>query len=104
MEKNKISRSFQRFKKYASAYFVICRSMLKDPRAPLSSKALLALAIGYTFMPFDFIPDFIPFAGQIDDIIVIPALIYLALKMLPKDAYEEYAPQLFPDKEKTETA
>ncbi len=94
MKKTGISRTFERLRKYASTYFVICKVVLRDSRTPLLSKALLAIAIGYTFMPFDLIPDFIPLAGQIDDLIIIPLFIYLALRMLPKEVHDEYTARL----------
>lgn len=46
---------------------------------------LLGLAIGYLLLPFDLIPDFIPVIGHLDDVIIVPGLIYLALKMIPNE-------------------
>jgi uncharacterized membrane protein YkvA (DUF1232 family) len=57
-------------------------------------KILLALAIGYILLPFDIIPDFIPVLGQLDDIIIVSLLIYIALKLIPKELIEEYKLQL----------
>jgi len=80
-------KSFSRIiKKQISLY----KKLLKDHRTPLISKILLALAIGYLLLPFDFIPDFIPIFGQIDDIIIVPLLIYIALRLIPKELIEEY--------------
>ena len=63
---------------------------MKDPRTPLIPKLLLFLALGYLLMPFDLIPDFIPVIGQIDDIIIVPLLFYLAIKFIPKDIIDKY--------------
>jgi len=52
--------------------------MLKDGRVPLAEKALFMAAIVYVISPLDFIPDFFPFIGQIDDIDVV-ALVLLRL-------------------------
>lgn len=46
---------------------------------------LLGLAIGYLLLPFDLIPDFIPVIGHLDDVVIVPGLIYLALKMIPNE-------------------
>ncbi|NOS96106.1 MAG: DUF1232 domain-containing protein [Methylotenera sp.] len=48
------------------------------------AKFFLGLAVGYLLLPFDLIPDFIPVLGQLDDVIIIPVLLYLALLFIPK--------------------
>jgi uncharacterized membrane protein YkvA (DUF1232 family) len=49
----------------------LCGRLLTDPRVPRTEKALFAGAIIYALMPLDFIPDMIPFVGQIDDAYLI---------------------------------
>lgn len=61
----------------------VYRLLLKHPHTPLLAKLLLALAIGYLLLPFDLIPDFIPVLGQLDELIVIPLLVYLAVLLIP---------------------
>ena len=64
--------------------FEVYRLVLKHPETPLIAKFFLGLAVGYLLMPFDLIPDFIPIIGQLDEVVIIPALLYLALLFIPK--------------------
>ncbi len=57
---------------------VLFARLVRDPRVPRSQKWLLAAVLGYLAMPFDLIPDFIPVAGQLDDV----AVVALALRRL----------------------
>ena len=67
------------------AEFVFYKRLQQHPQTPKFAKALLWLAIGYLLMPFDLIPDFLPVIGQLDDLIIIPILLYWALKLTPPD-------------------
>jgi len=57
----------------------------KDERVPWYAKVFTAFVVAYAFSPLDLIPDFIPILGYLDDIILLPLGIMLALKMIPKD-------------------
>jgi len=61
----------------------------RDPRVPWYSKAFAALVVGYAFSPIDLIPDFVPILGYLDDLILIPIGITIALKMIPDEVMEE---------------
>jgi uncharacterized membrane protein YkvA (DUF1232 family) len=63
--------------------------VLKDPRTPKLAKILLGLAVGYALLPFDLIPDFIPIIGHIDDVLIVPGLVFLALKLVPAEVVAE---------------
>src|SRR5918994_6978189 len=56
----------------------------KDKRTPLSAKILIGLTVGYLLCPIDLIPDFIPMLGLLDDLIIVPALITLSIKLIPE--------------------
>lgn len=56
---------------------------LRHPATPLASKAIVVLTLAYLISPLDAIPDFIPVAGFLDDIVLVPFLINTSVKMLP---------------------
>jgi len=55
----------------------------RDPRTPWYAKLLVAGIVAYAFSPIDLIPDFVPVLGYLDDLILIPAGIALAIKLVP---------------------
>lgn len=55
--------------------FAVYRCALADPDTPWPAKVLLGLAVGYTLLPFDLIPDLLPVIGQRDDLIIVPDLV-----------------------------
>jgi uncharacterized membrane protein YkvA (DUF1232 family) len=61
----------------------------KDKRVTWYAKLFTACVVAYAFSPIDLIPDFIPILGYLDDIILVPIGITLALKMLPKSVIRE---------------
>jgi len=61
----------------------------RDQRVPWYAKVFVAMIVAYALSPIDLIPDFIPVLGYLDDLVLIPAGIYLALKMIPKEVLEE---------------
>jgi uncharacterized membrane protein YkvA (DUF1232 family) len=61
----------------------------KDPRVPWYAKAFAACVVGYAFSPIDLIPDFIPVLGYLDDLILVPLGIALAIKMIPPAVLKE---------------
>ena len=62
---------------------------IKHKRTPWYAKALAALTVGYALSPIDLIPDFIPVLGYLDDIIILPVMIGLTIKLIPKEVFEQ---------------
>jgi uncharacterized membrane protein YkvA (DUF1232 family) len=60
----------------------------RHPDTPLFAKALCFFAVAYALSPIDLIPDFIPVLGYIDDALILPAIIWLAVRLLPTHVIE----------------
>jgi uncharacterized membrane protein YkvA (DUF1232 family) len=61
----------------------------RHPRTPWHAKALGLFVVAYALSPIDLIPDFIPVLGYLDDVVLLPALIWLTVRMLPTDVLAE---------------
>ncbi len=78
------SRALRLKKEIAAIYYAY-----RDPGTPLLPKIIIALTLGYALSPIDLVPDFIPVLGYLDDLIIIPALIALSIKLIPEEIMEE---------------
>jgi len=61
----------------------------RDPSTPWYAKAVAACTLAYALSPIDLIPDFVPALGYLDDLIIVPAGIALALRLIPPGVMEE---------------
>jgi uncharacterized membrane protein YkvA (DUF1232 family) len=61
----------------------------RDPRTPLAAKLLAGLVAAYALSPIDLIPDFIPVLGYLDDLLLVPAGIWLAVRLIPAELLAE---------------
>lgn len=62
---------------------------VKDKRTPAAAKILAFVTVVYALSPVDLIPDFIPVLGYLDDIILLPAMIALTVKLIPEEVWSE---------------
>ncbi|MBR1125097.1 DUF1232 domain-containing protein [Bradyrhizobium lablabi] len=62
----------------------------RDRRVPWYAKALAIVVAGYALSPIDLIPDFVPILGYLDDVILVPAGIWLVVRLIPPDVMEEH--------------
>jgi uncharacterized membrane protein YkvA (DUF1232 family) len=61
----------------------------KRDDVPIFAKLIIIITVGYALSPIDLIPDFIPVLGYLDDLIILPMLISLSIKLIPKNVLEE---------------
>jgi len=81
----KLKQNARVFKSETFALYLAAR----DPRTPWYAKLLVASIVAYAFSPIDLIPDFIPVIGYLDDLILLPLGIILAIKMVPQPVMAE---------------
>jgi uncharacterized membrane protein YkvA (DUF1232 family) len=62
----------------------------RDPRVPWPAKAMAALVAAYALSPIDLVPDFVPVLGYLDDLILVPLGIWLAIRLVPPPLMAEF--------------
>lgn len=65
------------------------KRILNHPHTPRLAKVLLGFAVAYAASPIDLIPDFIPVIGYLDDLLILPLLIWISLQLIPKSVIME---------------
>lgn len=75
----------QNRKKEITAIYYACQ----NPETGLLPKIIILFTLGYALSPIDLIPDFIPVIGHLDDLIIIPLLIALSIKLIPEDVMKK---------------
>ena len=77
----KLKQKVKELKKTAGKLYLA----LMDHRTPWPAKILAGLTLTYLLSPVDLIPDFIPVLGLLDDLLIVPALILLSLRLIPAE-------------------
>ena len=80
------------FKEKASEMNTLINAMyiaIKRADTPLYAKIACGLCVYYVLSPLDLVPDFIPVLGAVDDMLVLPFLLWLSVKLMPEDILEE---------------
>ena len=62
---------------------------MRKKETPLLAKVLAAVSVCYALSPIDLIPDFIPVLGYLDDVLILPGLIAIIVKLIPGDVFDE---------------
>jgi uncharacterized membrane protein YkvA (DUF1232 family) len=82
---NQLKARARALKREAYAVYLAAR----DPRTPWYAKALIFFVAAHTFSPIDLFPDFIPVLGYLDDLIITPGGIWLAVRLIPTEVMQE---------------
>ena len=83
---------FQRLKTAAASFrreIKVYMLVQQHPRTPKIAKMLIGAAVAYAVSPIDLIPDFIPVVGHADDLVVVPLLVYTAVRLIPSEVIAE---------------
>ena len=83
---------FRKIREYIGALknqLIVLYYVLRHPETGVLPKIVITIAIGYAMSPVDLIPDFIPVLGYVDDLLIVPALIMLSLKLTPRNVLAE---------------
>lgn len=87
-----MSASLDRWKQWARALKTEVYALYlayRDPRVPWYARLFAACVVGYAFSPIDLIPDPIPILGYLDDLVLVPLGVALALRLIPAEVMAE---------------
>lgn len=90
---NRLKERAHKLKEELYAIYMAAR----DKRTPWYAKAMTAITIGYTLSPLDIIPDFIPVIGFFDELLIVPGLILLTMKLIPPKILKEHKARIEKD-------
>lgn len=88
-EKISIIQKMKKWARNLKKQLLVLYLAYRDERVPWYAKLFTMLVVAYAFSPIDLIPDVIPILGYLDDLILVPLGVYLALKLIPKEVLED---------------
>ena len=91
--KAKTEMAFEKIKNWArtlSRDVVTLWIAARDPRTPIGAKVVAAAVAAYALSPIDLVPDFIPVLGYLDDLLLVPVGIFIALRLIPPALLAEF--------------
>jgi uncharacterized membrane protein YkvA (DUF1232 family) len=68
----------------------VYRGVMRDPRVPLAARIVLGAAVAYALSPIDLVPDWLPVVGHLDDLLIVPLLVFVALRLIPRHVVAEH--------------
>ena len=83
--RDRLARRARALKRDVTAVWIAAR----DPRTPLAAKLVAGLVAAYSLSPIDLIPDAIPVLGLLDDLLIVPLGLALAVRLIPRDLMAE---------------
>ena len=72
-----------------ATYLIALWKLFKHPQTPRAAKLVAIAVIAYAVSPIDLIPDFIPVLGYLDDLIILPAMVALTVRLIPAEVMED---------------
>lgn len=87
--RSRAKRTAQRLRRDAHVLWIAAR----DPRTPFAAKAIGALIATYVLSPIDLIPDFVPIFGLLDEMIIVPLGMLIAVRLIPEPLMAEFRQQ-----------
>ena len=81
----------------------VYRRVISHPRCPRLARICLSAAVVYALSPIDIIPDFIPVLGHLDDAVILPVLILIALRSLPEGLVDEVRAEMMSEDARQQT-
>ena len=90
MRKSELKSRMKNLLMFLPNMVILCTKLMVDKRVPRTERALFAAAVIYAIIPFDFIPDMIPFVGQIDDLFLISLTILRLIDRTDESVVREH--------------